>query len=83
MTDQQRPTETNQPDDPELPSDATRTGDLDVDLGSGGGLGDEGAGGDDPLPGGADALGAPDLGRSFGGGGMLGTPGGIGTLDDR
>ena len=80
--DDQRPTETNQPENDELPPDAERTGDVDVELPSGTGLGDLGAPADDPAPGGADAPGASGIGTGFGGGGTLGMPGGVGLPDE-
>lgn len=70
------------PPNDELPGDATRTDDLDVELPSGSGLGDLGAPADDPAPGGADAPGASGIGRAFGGGGTLGMPGGVGLPDE-
>jgi hypothetical protein len=80
--DDQRPTETNEPERDDLPSDTTRTGDVDVELPAASGLGDLGAPADDPAPGGADAPGVTGIGTGFGGGGTLGMPGGVGLPDE-
>jgi hypothetical protein len=80
--DDQRPTETNEPERDDLPSDTTRTGDVDVELPAASGLGDLGAPADDPAPGGADAPGVTGIGTGFGGGGTLGMPGGVGLPNE-